>query len=200
MPVRCATSADAGTVATVLWEAFADDPFWSWVFADEGRRQVASRRWWDFYARAAIAGPALVLLDEGGGAAAVWVGADGAELLPEDDAAIGPLLAELLGHDHAVRVTTAFSVFEDEIPEHPLWYLAVLGTRVAGRRRGLARELVCAGIARADADGLPTGLESSDPANHGFYARLGYVPGRTFRPPGGAPPMTSMSRPARGGR
>jgi GNAT superfamily N-acetyltransferase len=55
------------------------------------------------------------------------------------------------------------------------WYLEVLGVRPEAQRRGLGRQLIEPVLARADAEGLPCHLETSDRANVAYYERFGFT-------------------------
>jgi predicted GNAT family acetyltransferase len=55
-------------------------------------------------------------------------------------------------------------------------YLSLLATHPAHRGRGVGQELLAADLARWDAAGIPTYLESTNPANDHRYARLGFRP------------------------
>jgi len=48
-----------------------------------------------------------------------------------------------------------------------------------------------------DAEHMPAYLESSNPANHARYRRLGFEPTGEFQPPGSCPPVLTMWRAAR---
>jgi GNAT superfamily N-acetyltransferase len=72
------------------------------------------------------------------------------------------------------RVRTYNDAVHGALPAEPFWYLGVLGThpRHAGRRWG--RALLAAGLRRAEADGLPAVLETSNPGNVEVYRRAGF--------------------------
>lgn len=59
-------------------------------------------------------------------------------------------------------------------PREPHWYLEALGVHPAGQGRGVGGRLMSMGLQRADADGLPCYLETSDPNNEGFYRQFGF--------------------------
>lgn len=59
-------------------------------------------------------------------------------------------------------------------PEEPHWYLEALGVHPRGQGRGVGGRLMRLGLQRADADGLPCYLETSDPENEAFYRRFGF--------------------------
>ncbi|GGM61631.1 GNAT family N-acetyltransferase [Dactylosporangium sucinum] len=60
------------------------------------------------------------------------------------------------------------------LPAFPHWYLGVLATDPAARGRRLGRTVMAEGLARADADGLPSYLETSNPANVEVYRSVGF--------------------------
>lgn len=69
-------------------------------------------------------------------------------------------------------------VFEHLQPLHPLephWYLSTLGVRPEARGRGLGRELLRAFLARADAEGRPSYLETDRAANLSLYEPAGFA-------------------------
>jgi ribosomal protein S18 acetylase RimI-like enzyme len=63
---------------------------------------------------------------------------------------------------------------EDVHPTEPHWYLAVLGVRPESRGRGAGSALLEPGLARADAEGMPCYLESSNKRNVSLYERHGF--------------------------
>ena len=73
--------------------------------------------------------------------------------------------------------------------------LEVLGVRPDSQRGGAGSALTRLGVERADADGLPAFLHTSDPANVAFYRRFGFevVAGLALVPDG--PPHIAMRRP-----
>jgi len=56
----------------------------------------------------------------------------------------------------------------------PGWYLAFLATDPYHQRRGIGRHLLNHILTRADADGTPVWLETSDPVNVPIYERFGF--------------------------
>jgi GNAT superfamily N-acetyltransferase len=59
-------------------------------------------------------------------------------------------------------------------PREPHWYLDLLGVEPGSQRRGVGGALLRAWLARVDADGAPSYLETDRRANLDFYARAGY--------------------------
>jgi GNAT superfamily N-acetyltransferase len=83
--------------------------------------------------------------------------------------------------------------------DEPHWYLVVLSVRPESQRQGLGSRLVGPILERADRDGLPCRLETSDPANVAFYQRFGFeVDDPAFAAIPGGPSLTTMRRPPAG--
>lgn len=55
------------------------------------------------------------------------------------------------------------------------WHLVMLGVEPARQRFGLGAALVRHGLARADADRLPTFLQTEDARNAAFYGKFGFT-------------------------
>lgn len=78
-------------------------------------------------------------------------------------------------------------------PDEPHWYLQIVGVEPERRGEGLGARVMSTMLERCDRLGLPTYLESSNPRNHSFYRRLGYVDQGEVAG-GGSPPMTRFYR------
>lgn len=59
-------------------------------------------------------------------------------------------------------------------PPEPAWFLQAMGVQPRGQRRGIGAALITPALALADAAGLPCYLQTSDPANVGYYQRFGF--------------------------
>ncbi|AHI00890.1 GNAT family N-acetyltransferase [Kutzneria albida] len=174
---RAAGSADIGQVAAVLGAAFQEDPVHRWLLPEPERRRRGLTPMFATMLRnlhPVPGGTDLAHLDGRPSAAAVWdpPGWSGKgqfatlRLVPGLLLAIGTRfkrvadLGELLGAEH---------------PSEPHWYLTYLGTVPGAQGRGAGSALLRKGLARCDATGTPAYLESSDPANTGYYERFGFV-------------------------
>ncbi|WP_241846129.1 GNAT family N-acetyltransferase [Streptomyces sp. MJM1172] len=82
-----------------------------------------------------------------------------------DAAPIGRNLARAFGDDPMMRWFQAAEAAAGRGPQEPHWYLAVLGADPAAQGRGHGAALLRSGLAKADADGLATYLESSKASN-----------------------------------
>lgn len=59
-------------------------------------------------------------------------------------------------------------------PGEAHWHLEALGVHPRAQHRGWGDRVIRPGLQRADADGLPCYVETSDPANVGFYSHFGF--------------------------
>lgn len=98
---------------------------------------------------------------------ALWDGPKAA-----DDPAAGPL--DDLPADARARVDAYDAVVHGALPDHPFWYLGVLGTDPAHKGRRWGHALMADGLRRAADEGLPAVLETSNPGNVGVYKRAGF--------------------------
>lgn len=88
--------------------------------------------------------------------------------------------------------------FETSHPkEPPHYYLTLLGTHPNHRGRGLGMGLLAENLARIDAEGVPTYLESTNPDNNPRYGRLGFRKVGAFATPDGTRTVTRMWRDVR---
>lgn len=183
MPSRPATEEDLDAVVATLCAAFAADPLWRWAFADMAGLEAL----WRLLVASAMRRYASVRILDGAAAAAVWIPPGGSEL---DDAEQARLEAELPGH-----VLALFERFEHAHPDGPPHhYLSLLGTRPDQRGKGLGMALLAECLERFDREGVPTYLESSNPANDARYERVGYRQVGSFTTPDGAQRVATMWR------
>ena len=198
MRFRQAAQADAAVMVETLTDAFHHDPTWSWAFPDPVARPAQYRRWWGLFVDGALRYDVSWLADDGA-AAAVWLPPGGTELSDEQAELVEPTLRELAG-PHADAVLELFHRFDEVHPtDEPHYYLTLLGTRSDRRGEGLGVALLRNCLDRWDAEGFPSYLESSNPANDQRYERLGFTRIGEFRAPGTGPVVASMWRPV-GGR
>jgi GNAT superfamily N-acetyltransferase len=168
--VRIATAEDLDGVAETLTLAFESDPLWSWAFP----RREDLAVWWRFYVRSALRYP-WVLIAGDYEAAASWIPPGGTELTDEEEAAVEPLLRDLIGARTA-EVMDLLDRFERAHPEgEPHYYLSLLGTHPGHRGKGVGMSLLAESLDRIDAEGAPAYLESSNAANDSRYERHGFV-------------------------
>ena len=96
--------------------------------------------------------------------------------------------------DRAAKVLKCMAPLGEHVTERH-WYLNAIAARRGARARGVGARLLEPFLARADAEGVPIYLESSNPRNLSFYRRYEFedhAP-RIDLPEG--PPLQPMSRP-----
>ena len=178
-------------VVTTLAAAFLDDPLMGWVFVDAAARPGQLVHWWAWMLDH-LPGHAEVLATADDRSAALWYGPD-----PVDEDAQRDFLAMLsglLGEAQAFEKLRGLSVIPAAHPhEVRHWYLAAVGTRPESQGQASAARVLVPVLARADAAGIGTYLESSNERNLSFYERLGFVATGRIQVPGG-PALIPMWR------
>jgi GNAT superfamily N-acetyltransferase len=191
MEARVATEHDVDGITATLTAAFEADPLWSWAFPREGLADL-----WRMLISSAMRYPWVWVADDCA-AASVWIPPGGVEVTDEEEAALGPLLNELIG-SRAAEVESLFGRLDATHPDQPLhYYLSLLGTHPDHRGRGLGMALLADNLARIDSEEMPAYLESSNPQNDPRYERLGFVRVGEFQRPDGRLTCSTMWREAR---
>jgi GNAT superfamily N-acetyltransferase len=187
--VRIATESDLDGVTETLAAAFASDPLWGWAFPERDALEV----WWRFFVSSALRYPWVSIADDYA-AASVWIPPGGSELTDEEEAALAPLLAELVGA-RAPAVLELLERFDSSHPDDPPhYYLSLLGTRPDQRGKGIGMALLAENLARIDAEGVPSFLESSNSANDHRYEALGFARVGKFKRPDDGATVSTMWR------
>jgi GNAT superfamily N-acetyltransferase len=190
--VRPATLADVDAVATMVGAAFATDPAWSFMIPpDDARLREA-------FAHALLIprigrGTAWVTSDCT--AVAMW---DRRPVEGTDGHSHGDLWAQFrieVGEEVWARIEAYEAALTADPRPRPHWYLGVLATHPDHQGRGLATTVMRPGLAAADAEGWDCWLETSTPANKGFYAGRGFTEAVAIDIPAG-PPAWWLRRPA----
>jgi ribosomal protein S18 acetylase RimI-like enzyme len=194
---RSATGVDSEGIGEVLAEAFIDYPWIRWAF---GEAPDAERLRALYRLNAGVAGAerrAAWVAEHDGDvvAAACWDRPDAPPLSPATEKLLTTELPALLG-DAAARLLEAENHIARALPAHPHWLLGCVGTSPAWRGRGLASAVIAAALREVDAQGAVAVLETSSPSNVRLYARLGFAVTAELDPPGGAPHVWVMQRPA----
>jgi ribosomal protein S18 acetylase RimI-like enzyme len=174
--VRTARRSEYPELARTLTRAFADDPVMAWFLPDPDRRRARLEQ---FFRDGELRGPfgrhGEVCTTDGLAAAAVWLPPGKWRLRAIDQLRLLPVL---------IRVV--FQAVERRHPRQPPhWYLATLGTDPDRQGHGLGSALLADQLARCDAAGLPSYLESSKESNVPFYERHRFVVTDTFDLPDG---------------
>jgi GNAT superfamily N-acetyltransferase len=186
---RRAVVDDLPAVGAALASGFASDPVWGW--AVPGRDEQAA--FWAFWARNGVARD-LVWVTPVAEATALWVPPGLVELDDDGEAELVRVCDDVLGPG-ASRVLGILERLEAVHPSEPHHYLSLLATHDDHRGRGLGMGLLAANLAAIDATGEAAYLESTNPANLGRYASVGFEVRDELRIPGGGQVVTTMWRP-----
>ncbi|MFG2053969.1 GNAT family N-acetyltransferase [Micromonospora sp. NPDC048930] len=174
--ITIATSANRTRVIASLVAAFEQDPVLRHLFPDQATYPRYAAAFFGHLFDKRVHRRTVWTI-EGGASVAIWEPPATGAGWPDD------ALAAQLPADALARVRAYEDAVHTALPTTPFWYLGVLGTHPehAGRRWGHA--VMRAGLRRAEADGLPAVLETSNPANVEVYRRAGWAVSRTLTAP-----------------
>ena len=199
MPVvtepRPAAPDDADLIARIAAEGFFADPVLSWVLQDERTRLDQLTTMFRGLVEDTLPDRGVVHL-AADASIALWRdpafehGKMAADRVEEDaqDGPEGPFAP-----DELERLAILGDAMREAHPHEPHWYLNVVATRPNHQSRGLGAAVLQPVLARADADGLPCYLESTNPRNRTLYYRQGFVDLDEI-PLDGGPTMLQMWR------
>lgn len=186
---------DLDTVASVLADAFTDDPLMEWAFPDDAARPRLLHAMFTLLAehRYLPMGDSVV---DTAGAASLWQP-------PSPEGGGDDAFWEHHGGDFAAaldgqveRIATIGVAMADHHPPEPHWYLLAVGTQPAVQGRGLGGALLGHTLARVDEAREIAYLEASSPRSRALYERHGFeVTGELTVED--SPPVWPMVRPAR---
>jgi len=174
-PLRVAGPADVDPIVATLTSAFFDDPLWGPAFPDRQQRAAQAAQLWRLFASSAQRYP-WSLVTPNVEAVALWIPPGGHELTEADEAGLESFLVDLVGTEAAGGILALFEQCEAARPDEPHFYLSLLGTHRDHRGAGIGMALLADTLALIDAEGMPTYLESTNPANDARYVRQGYRP------------------------
>jgi len=189
-----AQGAHHAMVAETLTQAFHTDPALSYILQDEGSRPRRLKRLFDLII-ADDSKVGRVVQSAGNEAAALWRSPGNADSGDE------PLIAQLIPmlRIFGIALPRAMRVVEGidkNRPKGDFWYLHFVGVRPAHQGKGWGGRIIREGLARADAEGLPSWLETATPENVPLYQRLGFVIQCEWDVPKGGPHFWGMMREA----
>jgi GNAT superfamily N-acetyltransferase len=154
----------------ILVDGFFDDPVLAWIFEDEATRARAIASWYRFWLD--LYGEHGTLTTAADGAGAILWADPGAPRL--DAETVAPLL-ELVREYNGDRTGFVFGGLSAIAPPAEThYYVNAIAARRGQRGRGVGARLFEPFLARADLEGVPAYLESSNPQNLSFYGRHGF--------------------------
>lgn len=177
-------------VSRILAAAFANDPVFGWLIADDASRRERLERYFAIEARD-------IALAHGWSEAA---GEGVALVLPPGEwrtpLRVQALRAPAYGAVFGRRLPRALGVLTQMERRHPREahvYFPYIGVAPVAQGRGLGAALMRPVLERCDREGLPAYLEASNPRCVHLYERLGFVGDEEIRPLG-SPPIRLMRR------
>lgn len=164
---------DAATETIAM--AFRRDPVWSVALAAADGSEGHLPRCWRLYIEGAQR-YATAFASEGAGTVSVWIPPGGTELSDEQEVAMLDVVERALDPERVAALVELWDRFDEHHPhDEPHAYLSLLATRPDLAGHGYGQAHLAADLARWDAVGIPTYLESSNPANDHRYQRQGFV-------------------------
>ena len=199
MEFRGASRADLDRAVQTITLAFASDPVWSVALGRPDDRTEHHAAYWRFFVADAIEQGAVRVADDGA-AVSVWIPPGGDELRPTTVSFVEAFVQDALGAAGAQEMAELFERFEVNHPRRqPHAYLSLLATHPDHRGKGIGQALLAEDLRRWDGLGVPTYLESTNPANDHRYERAGFRAVGRFVAVRDDAPITTMWREA-GGR
>lgn len=173
--MRIASQAEIDAVTETIALAFATDPTWGPALARVDGTTAHHLAYWRIFVEGALPHGSVYLSDDGA-AVAVWIPPGEDEMTDVQEAALRLVVTENLASAAQEAMFALWDRFDSNHPQsEPHAYLSLLATHPDHRGRGIAQDLVRENLAAFDAEGLPTYLESTNPANDHRYERLGFA-------------------------
>jgi GNAT superfamily N-acetyltransferase len=195
VPVRVSRPSDVDAIVATLTSAFFDDPVWGPTFPTVTTRAAQVSALWRHSVVSAQRFP-WTLVTDGVESVAVWIPPGENEMTGDEEAGLDEFLVGIAGRQIADTILAMFELFEQARPTEPHFYLSLLATHREHRGAGLGMALLRENLARIDALGVPTYLESSNPANIARYESVGFTWQSELTMPAGQS-VTTMWRPVR---
>ena len=199
MTVRKARPTDVDQVTECITLAFASDPVWAVALARADGGTAHHGPYWRLFVEGAIRFETVSIADDGA-AVSIWLPPNGSELSEAQAEALEELLARSLDAPSIAAIHELYGRFEASRARQPAahYYLSLLATHPDHRGRGVGQSLLADDLARWDAAGVPSYLESTNPANDHRYERLGFRPIGGFDAVLDSAHVTAMWRPVGG--
>ncbi len=198
MPSRLATRDDVDDVTATLTVAFLHDPVWSVALARPDGSTAHNAAYWQLYVEGSLR-YSTVYMTEDASAVSVWIPPGGTDLSDIQEATLEQLVRTSLEPAAAQALFELWQRFAANHPrEEPHAYLSLLATHPDHGGQGIGQRLLAEDLARFDADGVATYLESTNPGNDHRYERAGFRRIGGFQAVLDRAPISTMWRPVRG--
>ena len=197
MTSRPANLADVDLVTETVTLAFVHDPIWSVALARSDGSIDHHAAFWRLAVEGALRYSTVFMTDEAS-AVSVWIPPEGTELSNDGVVALKRMVDAALDPVAARAMFELWDRFAANHPHHePHAYLSLLATHPDHRGQGIGQRLLAEDLARFDADGVATYLESTNPGNDHRYERAGFRWIGGFQAVLDDAPISTMWRPVR---
>ncbi len=173
MNARLVTSADLDTAASVLTDAFLDDPTAKYLFPDEPVRERGMRGWFDVMVASGMRRGHTYLAD--GCAASVWAPPDTGVLDRVSGAKLLDAAERIGGADSVQRMLALGEATAASHPHEPHFYLMFVGVASAVSGTGIGPQVISPVLDMCDRMGFPAYLEATTQRAVPFYQRFGFT-------------------------
>jgi ribosomal protein S18 acetylase RimI-like enzyme len=194
LDIGLAGTHDLPAISRTLALAFADDPVFAWVIADERRRRQVTPSFFLLVASELVEHRATYRAGNSMGAA-LWVPAGRSPISPENEERFGERLEAMFGPDME-RLGALTEVMEEQHPHEPHEYLWFLGVHPVWQGHGIGAAMLNAVLGRLDSEGTAAYLEATSPDNVRLYLRHGFEITGVINAHGGAPLWQMWREPA----
>ncbi|OTA19945.1 Puromycin N-acetyltransferase [Xenorhabdus beddingii] len=177
-----------------LTRAFDGYPLMHHFLAEEDHRQRVQRYQETFLRKVGMTVGHVWATDDGT-AVSIWTAPD----IENSEAVFAPLSIEFekIAGTRANVMQASEVVMAKERPKFPCWFLGAVAVDPDFQGKGLSRAVIEPGIERAEREGLPVFLETSDDKNVKFYERLGFEVTAAYPLPFDGPVTYAMIRQGR---
>jgi ribosomal protein S18 acetylase RimI-like enzyme len=165
-------NADPEALATLLSDAFADDPVLNWLIPHRPLYQAFFR----LIIRDVYLPRGIIHRESEGRGAALWLPPGELFEVPPRLEMLGMLAQLVLRHGPAPlwRMQRQGAIFSRHHPRQPHFYLQFIGCRRRDQGRGVGAALLKQGLRLCDDHRMPAYLESSHQRNLPLYQRHGF--------------------------
>ncbi|MCL4177075.1 MAG: GNAT family N-acetyltransferase [Verrucomicrobia bacterium] len=178
-----------------LVKAFAFDPMATYFFPNAPQRGIGLAHIFQMALRHGLRGGAVDAVHDGGGVA-IWLRSERATMSLPRMIRMGLLAAALrVGYAATRRIMRFLQWMEEQRLQSVAsrhWYLLNLAVRPELQGQGLGSILLRSGLDRAQLQGVPCFLETTNPRNVPFYEKHGFRVIHEGHPPSGGPQVWSF--------